>query len=104
MKTKRVSKRVRVIYWLGWWGEYHTWLLTQGARVIVPLTGPKLTGVAYERLTKREATRRSRAHCRDQWEKHGELCELVIRTKRGPIGKGPSSRATYGEDPRRYPG
>lgn len=42
---------------------------------------------------------KARRHCRDH-----QPSELVIYNKDGKIGKGPTSRATYGLDPRRSKG
>lgn len=48
-----------------------------------------------EYRTQREAVNEISALCRDRWQNHGEISELMIKAKTGQI----RDNRTYGKDP-----
>lgn len=62
------------------------------------------TNVLAATNSKAEAVTAGAGFARQEWEVDGHPTELVIFNRDGRIGKGASSRRTYGRDPSRTKG
>ena len=78
----------RVTYEVRWHASSGRWRIYRANVLVEAKGGPKKSPVIS----------RAARLARLEWEKQGQPTELVVKTKRGKVGKGSSSRRTYGLD------